>query len=214
MKAFPPTNLINPYLPPREYCDYYVARYFEDIHCTYWLFPVDQFYARLDKAYKEKTAPSCSWLCCMYSIFALVADLPRDRPQVDNNTEEAEDSKSSLEYLTLARDLCCSMICHEADVDTIRGLAILTMALQSSGLKLVAWLHLGACVQIAKSLGLNRDDPLASQSFSPVDREQNRRIWWTLYFLDQSMASYSGSLFLIEDEQVPLPSDIVSGHLF
>jgi aldehyde dehydrogenase (NAD+) len=67
-------NIDLPYLPPREHCDYYIARYFEEVHCLYWLYPTEQFHARLEETYLNyHTISSRSWLCSLYSICALGA---------------------------------------------------------------------------------------------------------------------------------------------
>lgn len=200
----------SPYLPPRQYCDYYVTRFFQDVHCVYWLFPIDQFFNRLDETYRKNNASSMSWLCCLYSIFALSAASSSGRlwdKAILGKANKATDTKSSLDYLALAKDLVPLMY-EEADVDTIRALAILTLALQSTGLLLASWFQLGICVQIARSLGISYDHPSASQN--PVSREQNRRIWWTLYLLDLSLASFGGNAFLIDKVQTPMPCDVVS----
>jgi hypothetical protein len=62
-----------PYLPPRDCCNYYVSRFFEEVHCIYWLYPAEQFYARLDETYAGCVTPSRPWLCSLYSICALGA---------------------------------------------------------------------------------------------------------------------------------------------
>lgn len=74
-----------------------------------------------------------------------------------------------------------------------------------------SYLYMGASIQIAYSLGLHRDQ--APESASSMDREQNRRIWWTLFMLDQEIASRGGSPTLIDERHLkiatPLPSEQV-----
>jgi hypothetical protein len=60
-----------------------------------------------------------------------------------------------------------------------------------------AYLYVGASVQMAFSLGLHRDQ--ASDSAPTMEREQNRRIWWTLFALDQELASRGGSPNIIDE---------------
>lgn len=119
-----------PYLPPRDYCAYYVARFFEEVHCTYWFFPAEQFHARLDETYATAgVTSSCSWLCSLYSIFALGAASDGSKSVlfseiVPEESQKAPDTKSPRDYLMLAKALT-PRIHEEADVDSIRGLAIL-----------------------------------------------------------------------------------------
>jgi len=66
-------------------------------------------------------------------------------------------------------------------------------------------------MQIAFSLGLQHDKSLTNQS--PVTKQQNRRIWWTLYILDQEVSARCGSPCLSDERslriQTPLPSEQV-----
>jgi hypothetical protein len=60
-----------------------------------------------------------------------------------------------------------------------------------------AYLYIGASVQMAFSLGLHRDQ--LAESATTMEREQSRRIWWTLFILDQELASRGGSPYLIDE---------------
>ena len=125
-----------PYLPPREYCNHYVTRFFEEVHCIYWLFPIEQFHARLDETYASTgDAVSSSWLCALYSICALGAasesgpvKLPFD-DLVPEELQRYPDAKSSNDYLALAKALVPA-VHDEADLDSIRALAILVSSIR------------------------------------------------------------------------------------
>jgi len=88
-----------------------------------------------------------------------------------------------------------------------------------------AYLYVGASIQIAFSLGLHRDQ--LAESASNMEREQNRRIWWTLFVLDQELASRGGSPNIIDErftkvatpmsseevrdaQTIPLPSTLLT----
>lgn len=125
------TSPAHPYLPPREYCDYYVARFFEEVHCIYWLYPIEQFHARLDDTYVTGSgAATSSWLCSLYAIFALGAasnensQNPLINDFVSSETRRIPDAKTSESYLALAKALVPA-VHDEADIDSIRALAIL-----------------------------------------------------------------------------------------
>jgi hypothetical protein len=60
-----------------------------------------------------------------------------------------------------------------------------------------AYLYIGASVQMAFSLGLHRDQH--TESATAMEREQNRRIWWTLFILDQELASRGGSPSIVDE---------------
>jgi hypothetical protein len=60
-----------------------------------------------------------------------------------------------------------------------------------------AYLYMGASVQMAFSLGLHRDQ--LAESGNAIEREQNRRIWWTLFQLDQDISSRGGSPTVVDE---------------
>ena len=86
------------------------------------------------------------------------------------------------------------------------------MALESLGFRIASYLYMGASVQIAFSLGLQHE---VQASQSPLVMQRSQRIWWTLYILDQEIASRSGSPSLINHRILkigtPVPSEQV-GH--
>lgn len=69
-----------------------------------------------------------------------------------------------------------------------------------------AYLYIGASVQMAYSLGLHRDQ--VAESATSMERERNRRIWWTLFLLDQELASRGGSPTIVDERftKVTTPS--------
>lgn len=52
---------------------------------------------------------------------------------------------------------------------------------------------------MAFSLGLHRDQ---AASGTALEREQNRRIWWTLFMLDQEIAARNGSPTIIDERNM------------
>jgi hypothetical protein len=115
------------YLPSRRLCDIYVSRFLEDVHCTYWLYPVESLLRRVDATYsKTVSTSSSSWMCSLYCMFSIGAanytgsngnPPPPDWPA-------ASDSKTSEDYLTLAKQLIPDVY-DEADIDSIRAMAII-----------------------------------------------------------------------------------------
>jgi pyrroloquinoline quinone (PQQ) biosynthesis protein C len=77
-----------------------------------------------------------------------------------------------------------------------------------------AYLYIGASVQMAYSLGLHRDQLAETETAS--EREQNHRIWWTLFTLDQELASRGGSPVIIDERftkvNTPMSSEQVSNY--
>lgn len=63
-------------------------------------------------------------------------------------------------------------------------------------------------MQMAYSLGMHRDQ--VSDSRNLIEREQNRRIWWTLFMLDQEIASRGGSPTIIDERYVKVTTSMPS----
>lgn len=55
-------------------------------------------------------------------------------------------------------------------------------------------------MKIGYSLGLHRD--VFPRSKGSLERERNRRLWWTLYVLDYEMASRFGYPYSVIDDAV------------
>ncbi|RFU32876.1 hypothetical protein B7463_g3476, partial [Scytalidium lignicola] len=207
----------NPYLPPRDSCTYYVKRFFDDINSTYWLYPIKQFQTRLDRTYADGGATSSSaWLCSLYGIFALGAASIHGQygglfdGSISQVAPVFSDTKSFQDYLSLAKGLVPSAQ-DEAGVDSIRAFAILGIILGNFGFRIGSYIYIGSSVRIAFTLGLQYDKGPSSQSLA--ERQQNRRIWWTLYVLDQEISSLCGSPFMIDGRilriQTPSPLEQV-----
>ncbi|KAH8814890.1 hypothetical protein F5884DRAFT_770330 [Xylogone sp. PMI_703] len=211
------TVLGNPYLPPRDSCAYYVKRFFADVNSTYWLYPYKQFQTRLDRTYADGGATSSSaWLCSLYGIFALGAASVHGQnsvlfdPPITHMDPTFSDTKSFQDYLSLAKGLAPSTQ-DEASVDSIRAFTILGIILENFGFRIGSYIYIGSAIRIAFSLGLQYDKGPASQSLAT--RQQNRRIWWTLYVLDQEISLLCGSPFMIDGRvlriQTPAPLEQV-----
>jgi aldehyde dehydrogenase (NAD+) len=100
----------------------YVKRFFEEIHAMYWFYPSEQFYAKLDRTLENGGAgESASWLCSLYSIFALGC---MSESGVAQGRGMAVDSHSSTDYLALAKELM-SRVVDEADVESVRAFGLL-----------------------------------------------------------------------------------------
>lgn len=86
-----------------------------------------------------------------------------------------------------------------------------SIALENLCSRVSSYLYIGASIQIAYSLGLHRDQ--TPETGASSEREQHRRIWWTLFMLDQEIASRGGTPNVIDERSLkidtPLPSEQV-----
>ncbi|EER29323.1 Fungal specific transcription factor, putative [Coccidioides posadasii C735 delta SOWgp] len=173
------------YLPPRQLCMRYVGYFFEEVHCLYWFYSPEQFYSLLDQTLEDRgTRASSSWLCSLYSIFAIGSMVPSN--QIIHSGSAVEHAgKQAPDYLTLAKELSAGAA-DEADIESVKAFGLLSLAMHAMCYSVGAYLHLGTAVRIGFSLGLHRD--ISPRTRDSVERERGRRLWWTIYTLDHEMA--------------------------
>ncbi|RFU27192.1 hypothetical protein B7463_g9148, partial [Scytalidium lignicola] len=190
-------NHVERYFPCRQLCMRYVERFFNQIHCLYWFYPPEQFYTALDHTLEDRgTTASYSWLCSLYSIFALGSMAPRDQ-MVDLNSTTPWDNKYATDYLAMAKDLSLRAG-DEADIESVRAFALLSLANHAMCYSVAAYLYLGTAVRVGLTLGLHRD--VSFRANDSLERERGRRIWWTIYVLDHEMAIRFGYPCAIVDD--------------
>ncbi|KAM7195921.1 putative Zn(II)2Cys6 transcription factor [Naviculisporaceae sp. PSN 640] len=193
------------YLPPRDACQRYATRFFSEIQSIYWFYSPEQFYTLVDQTYADPqgaVATSPSWLCSLYAIFAMCAAKPDSDPSPADYSSPSSTETSATEYLALAKSLGYAVcdLDSEASTDSVRALALLSLALHSSCFTVNAYLVTGVAVRMAYTLGLHRNAPPPQQmGMDSVSRARVYRLWWTLYLLDQEVAVQLGYPFAIVD---------------
>ncbi|KAF2455730.1 hypothetical protein BDY21DRAFT_348480 [Lineolata rhizophorae] len=193
-------------LPMREQCEQYVSLFLEQVHGLYWLYSAEQLHQEVEHIYAvegdKRVSAAC--LCGLYAIFALGAQ--------DEETEEVDGgvSPTTAEYLERAKTLV-TRVCDQADMESVKALCLLSLALQSACFGTASYLYVGTAVRIAYSLGIQLDKMPPSQGL--IEKEQRRRLWWTLYVLDQDSALRCGNPCAITVGEmmppVPFPSERV-----
>ncbi|KAK4155411.1 putative Zn(II)2Cys6 transcription factor [Chaetomidium leptoderma] len=183
------------YLPPRDVCQRYAMRFFDEIQSIYWFYSPEQFYTLVDRTYADhgglessSSSSSASWLCSLYCIFAICS--AREQEDAAGGCGADDDEKTSSEYLAMAKSMGLR-VCDEADTDAVRALSLMSLALHSSCFTVTAYLITGMAVRMAYSLGLHRNIPLSKNQDS-VSRARVHRLWWTLYLLDHEVAVQLG----------------------
>ncbi|KAJ5827171.1 Fungal specific transcription factor [Penicillium robsamsonii] len=173
------------YLPPNNLCMRYAGLFFQEIHCLYWFYSLEQFYSMLDQTLEGRgIGMSASWLCSLYSIFAIGSMTPVSQKTQTGSVAEGA-VKQAADYLALAKELSAE-VSDEADVESVKASGLLSLAMHAMCHSIGAYLHLGTAVRIGFSLGLHRN--ISPRTSNSVERERGRRLWWTIYTLDHEMA--------------------------
>ncbi|KAJ5971317.1 uncharacterized protein N7479_001235 [Penicillium vulpinum] len=130
----PRSQQSSPSLPPLEECQASIMRYFEEVHCLYWLFSSDRFHIQLEKTYNTPLESlTASWLCSLYSILAIVYI----------GTNGSGSNTTATEYLEQAKSYV-STVCDEGTLDSVRAMVILRYnrtAFLIPHIYTVAWLY-------------------------------------------------------------------------
>ncbi|KAF4768624.1 hypothetical protein HAV15_002367 [Penicillium sp. str.  len=185
------------YLPCQRLSMEYTTRFFAQAHSMHCFYSLEQFYSMLDKTIEDRgKTSSASWLCSLYSIFAIGSIRPDRTPTTPEKTIP-KDITNPTGYLALAKELV-PRVAEDADIESVRAFTLLSLAMHSNCYSLEAYLYLGTAARIGFSLGLHRD--IFPKTLSTVDRERHRRLWWTVYVLDHEMANRYGYPCAISDD--------------
>lgn len=104
-------------LPSQDICQRQVMRYFEEVHCLYWLYSPERFHIQLEETYRDPQQNlKASWRCALYSILSISS---LERPE-----ENGLDSHSPTEFLEHAKSLL-SAVCNEGSLDSVRAMILL-----------------------------------------------------------------------------------------
>ncbi|KAL2861189.1 Zn(II)2Cys6 transcription factor [Aspergillus lucknowensis] len=186
------------YLPPATMAMRYAGYFFQEVHCLYWFYSLEQFYGALEETLEDHGAKaSASWLCSLYSIFAIGSMAPENQVARAGKEAEEGDKKRAPEYLALAKDLVPE-VSEEADTESVKAFGLLSLGMHAMCYSVGAYLHLGTAVRIGFSLGLHRN--ILPRKSNSVGRERARRLWWTIYTLDHEMAIRFGYPCAVGDE--------------
>lgn len=91
------------------------------MHCFYSL---EQFYSMLDKTIEDRgKTSSASWLCSLYSIFAIGSIRPDRTPTTPEKTIP-KDITNPTGYLALAKELV-PRVAEDADIESVRAFTLL-----------------------------------------------------------------------------------------
>lgn len=107
-------------LPPQDLLTSCAVRFFEQVHCIYWLYSSEDFYTRLETTYSsgDTRSHSASWLCSLQGLIALCACGEGSCDAGTSGPESLESAKALV-----------SRVCEEAGLDSIRALIILVSLL-------------------------------------------------------------------------------------
>lgn len=199
--AITPTSQV--FLPRRDLCTRCVSRFFRDVQAVYWFFSAERFFSLLDRIYAgDSTCATPSILCSLYSILAMTCE-SESRPGGPELMDTVH--STATKYLSLAKSLV-PVLYDEADVDSVRALCLLGLALQSSMFSNIAYIYIGSAARIAFTLGLNLQKKIESRSC--LERQVDLRVFSTLFLLDLDVALCYGNPSAIDEDNMGKLQDL------
>lgn len=161
------------------------------------------FIEELDAVYQHEAQPSIPWLCKLYALLALGEFYSHRKKTIDSHSIPG--TAYYLKAISLLQDMY-----EDATVIQVETLILISCFTNGLGRVKAAYTYTGIAMRLALILGLHRSVP-ASSEISAVERENRRRIWWTLYHFDRTAASKLGYPVTIRDEDIDVEMPSMDG---
>ncbi|KAI6330759.1 hypothetical protein MCOR29_001703 [Pyricularia oryzae] len=191
-----------PELPQRKATDQILNAYYASIHTTFPMIHWPTFQQSVDELYRPGglQAAKPSFLSCFFTVLTVGSLFSPDAHRSNLACELADAARKVIDPWT-----------NEYELDHVRTLALMAMMLYEMNLKSVAWTWVGSAVRMAQDMGLHAD----LGSWTMLEGEMRRRVWWTVYVLEQSMSVEIGRRTMIDDSDcdVPLPAAVDDHHI-
>jgi ribosomal protein L37AE/L43A len=162
-------------LPPKHLADHLISLYRGSVHLYAPHLHMPTFMQEYEDLYRIGNFERSRhiWVALFYAVLAC-GTLMDSRPM--NTSEESE----GAQYLKRCMDSMNTWT-DELTLDHVRMSLLISIYFVEVNLRSPAWVWLGAAVRISQDLGLNYDPA----TYSPLDTEMRRRVWWSVYNWDR-----------------------------
>ncbi|KAF2083934.1 hypothetical protein K490DRAFT_9525, partial [Saccharata proteae CBS 121410] len=188
-------------LPNKTYAKMLVQVVLRFIGPDFHILQRKSFMRRLEETYTAQTHEDPVFLCRLFVIFAL-GELYSKKTSMTGSRRIVPGTGFFLQAMSLFQDLH-----EEADVDYIETLLVISFYSHALNRKNSAYTYAGLALRLSLTLGLHRNITY-DKSVSPIEIENRRRVWWTVYAFDRICTSKLGHPVMLRDEDIdaPLPS--------
>ncbi|PNH43875.1 hypothetical protein VD0004_g3704 [Verticillium dahliae] len=188
-----------PELPPRQTTDQLLHSFYGSAHTMFPILHWPTFSSGVDDLYRLGSQKSFqpAWLSTFFAALALGSLFAPD-PHTHRAYRAAE-------LLEVARNMIDPWN-NDYVLENARALLLISICLNEMNLKSAAWTWLGSAVRIGQDLELHSE----SGPWPVIEGEMRRRVWWTTYILDRSLALELGRPIMIDDSDcdVSLPAGV------
>ncbi|TEY57614.1 hypothetical protein BOTCAL_0211g00010 [Botryotinia calthae] len=184
-------------LPAREIADVLVRSFFDHVHPDFMLFRRRSFEQRYESIWSQLGNQvqdfEPGWLCSVLMVLVLGAQTidPQDDlylQMIHNYKVWVQSRVSQLQYTST--------------LVNIQALLLLHMYLHNMSERNAAWTMLGAVLRMAMTLGMHREG--GNKNLDASEIEVRRRVWWTIYVLEQNSCTILGRPCSIDDMEVTI----------
>ena len=156
-----------PALPPKEVANVLLRQYHYTLHPTIPVLYWHEFQEQYDRVYQDGSLQNVPriWIGLLFAVFA-VGTLHRDW-------------KEGQKYLKISRSHI-DMWTDGLTLDHARAALLSSIFLVEMNLKSAGWTWLGVATRIAFDLGLHCE----AGTWSAIEKEMRRRVWWCIYSCD------------------------------
>ena len=156
-----------PELPPKEVADTLIRFYHYTLHPTLPMLHWPSFQEQYNSVYEAKSLSSVPriWTALLFAVFAC-GTLHRSW-------------RNGQMYMETSRSLI-DMWSEDLELDHVRTSLLHAIFSVEINFRSAAWVWIGSAVRIAFDIGLHCE----AGTWSPIEEEMRRRVWWTVYTCD------------------------------
>lgn len=176
-QAGPPPERPHPayVLPPKQAADRLVSHYHGSVHVYAPMLHWPTFMSDYENLYRAGTFQYSNrhWVALFFGVLACGTMMD---PQPNRAVQEGEGAR----YL----EACVQTIntwSDEHTMDVARGALLISIYFMEVNLRSAGWIWLGAAVRISQDIGLHTD----RGSYTPMEMEMRKRLWWSIYNWDR-----------------------------
>lgn len=172
------------FLPSRQASDMLVELYFDHVHPSYLLFHVATFQAHYQSMWDRCDAPlgehEPGYVCALFMMYVFGMQVLESlgRSPIHKLAHDHVDLVQSRVYLLMST----------SSIENIQALLLLHLYIHNNSERNTAFMLLGCASRMAMALGMHRE--AGNSSFTPLEKELRRRVWWTLYLFEYVMSAF------------------------
>ncbi|KAH7347619.1 fungal-specific transcription factor domain-containing protein [Plectosphaerella cucumerina] len=188
-----------PELPPKQTTEHLLNCYYGSVHTMFPILHWPTLSAGVDDLYRHggQAPTSPAWISTLFAALALGSLFSPDA--------QTQRAYRAAELLEVARG-SVDPWSNSYSLENARSFLLIAICLNEMNLKSAAWTWLGSAVRVAQDLELH----IESGPWPVIEGEMRRRVWWTIYIFDHTLALELGRPGMIRDEDcdVSLPAGV------